>query len=123
MPAVAIIGASNNRAKYGNKAVRAYREAGWKVFPVNTHETIIETIPVFHYISDIKETIDRVALYVPPEVGLTLIPEIAQVKPRELYCNPGSESDALIAEARSRGLEPIVACAIIAIGKQPRNYH
>ena len=39
---VAVIGASTNRAKYGNRAVRAFRQRGYTVWPVNPHETTIE---------------------------------------------------------------------------------
>ena len=35
MKTVAIIGASSNRAKYGNKALRAYERQGYRVIPIN----------------------------------------------------------------------------------------
>lgn len=123
MPSVAIIGASSNRAKYGNKAVRAYQEAGWTVFPVNPNSPVIEGLPTYARLTDVSEHIDRVALYLPPIAGLTVLSDIAQVKPRELFFNPGSESEELIVQANALGLRPTLGCAIIAIGKQPSTYH
>ncbi len=73
-PTVAIIGASNDRSKYGNKAVRAFRDQGWKVFPVHPSLSEVEGIPAYPDLSAIPvEQLDRVSFYVPPAIGLKLI--------------------------------------------------
>lgn len=119
---VAIIGASNQRDKFGNKAVRAYVAHGHSVFPVNLRERIIEGLPVFRSILDIPAELDTTLVYVPPEVTLKLLPAIARKGPGALYLNPGSEDDAVIARASELGLKPILACSILAIGDRPSNY-
>jgi uncharacterized protein len=119
---VAIIGASNQRDKFGNKAVRAYVAHGHFVFPVNLRERIIEGLPVFRSILDIPAQLDTTLVYVPPEVTLKLLPAIARKGPGALYLNPGSEDDAVIARASELGLKPILACSILAIGDRPSNY-
>jgi len=119
MPSVAVIGASNDRTKYGNRAVRAYRRQGWTVYPVNLQAGDIEGLPAYQRIEDLPAGIDRYALYVPPAVGLTLLGAIAARRPGELFVNPGAESDALIAEAERLGLAPIQACSIVDIGERP----
>lgn len=119
---VAIIGASNQRDKFGNKAVRAYVAHGHSVFPVNLRERIIEGLPVFRSILDIPAQLDTTLVYVPPEVTLKLLPAIARKGPGALYLNPGSEDDAVIARASELGLKPILACSILAIGDRPSNY-
>jgi uncharacterized protein len=60
-----------------------------------------------------------VALYVPPKVGLMVIEDIAKKGVKELYFNPGTESDELIEKAQKLGLKPIQACSILAIGLKP----
>lgn len=119
---VAVIGASNNRAKFGNKAVRSYVAHGHRVFPVNLHEDRIEGLPVFRSIVDIPVDLDATLMYVPPDVTLSLLPEIARKGPGQLYLNPGSGDDAVIARATELGLEPVLACAVVAIGDSPANY-
>jgi len=63
--------------------------------------------------------VDRATLYVPPKVGLKIIGEIADKGVKELYVNPGAESDELVEKARELGLNPILACSILAIGLKP----
>ncbi len=117
---VAVVGASRDRGKYGNKAVRAYRDAGWRVFPVNPKEDEIEGIPCYARLADVPERIDRVSLYLPPRVGIGILPEIAAARPAEFFVNPGAEDDALLEKARALGLDPIQACSIVEIGGNPR---
>ena len=116
---VAVIGASNDRAKYGNKAVRAYLRNGFKVYPVNPKEETVEGLRTYRSILDIQTEVERATLYVPPKVGLKIIEEIAQKGVKELYVNPGAESDELVNKARKLGLNPILACSILAVGLDP----
>lgn len=119
-PTVAIIGASSDRKKFGNKAVRAFAEQGYQVFPINPKGGEIEGLKVYQTLSEVPvERLDRVSLYVPPRVRLALIEEIAAKGCDELWLNPGSESDELTAKARELGLEPIVACSIVGVGVSP----
>ena len=120
---VAVIGASRDPEKFGNKAVRAYRAHGHRVFPVNLHEKEIEGLPVFRSILDIPVALDTTLVYVPPAVTLRLLPDIAEKGPGRLFLNPGSEDDAVVARAAELGLDPIIACSIVAIGDSPANYH
>ena len=120
---VAVIGASNNHEKFGNKAVRAYLAHGHSVFPVNLRETTIEGLTAYRSILDIPVDLDMTLMYVPPEVTVRLLPAIARKGPGELYLNPGSEDDAVIARAAELGLKPILECSILAIGDRPSNYN
>jgi len=48
-----------------------------------------------------------------------MIDEIAAKSPKELFLNPGSESESLVDAAKERGLNPIQACSIVNIGLRP----
>src|SRR6185436_20502491 len=119
MATVAVIGASNAPHKYGNKAVRAYARQGWTVYPVNPNEQTVEGLKVYPTIADVPGPVDRVSMYVPPSVGITLLEAIKAKGSAELFLNPGSESDELVARAEALGLETIQACSIVDIGERP----
>ncbi len=116
---VAVIGASNDRRKFGNKAVRAFARQGYDVKPVNPNTATVEGLKAYASVADIPGTVDLVTMYVPPEIGERLLPAIASKRPAELWVNPGAESDALLAKAAELGLQPIVACSIIGAGENP----
>jgi uncharacterized protein len=122
-PTVALIGASADRSKFGNKAVRAFRDEGWDVFPINPSLSEVEGIRAYASLLDVPAgPIDRVSFYVPPSVGIKLLGEVAQKPVGEVWLNPGSESPELVARAKRLGLKVIQACSILAIGRQPSMY-
>jgi|SRR5947209_8294261 len=116
---VAVIGASSDRRKFGNRAVRAFQQQGYTVVPINPHETEVEGLKAYASVLDVPGLVDMASLYVPPEIGERVIEEIARKGIAEVWVNPGAESDALIARARALQIQPIVACSIVAIGQNP----
>ena len=119
MPTVAVIGASSDRSKWGNKSVRAFQKQGYTVYPVNPTESDIEGLPVYKSISEVPSRPDKITVYVRPQILLKLLPEIAAKGCDELWLNPGTESDSVLAEAERLNLNVIQACSIIAVGVSP----
>jgi len=119
---VAVIGASTDRSKYGNKSVRAHAKQGWRVFPVHPSATEIEGHAAYKSLAEIPESIHRVSLYLPPAIGIKILPEIVAAAPEEFFVNPGAESDELLTLARELGLKPIQACSIVEIGTSPMQF-
>jgi predicted CoA-binding protein len=116
---VAVIGASSDRRKFGNRAVRAFRQQGHTVVPINPHEAEIEGLKAYPSVLDVPGTIDMATMYVPPDVGEQVIADVARKQIKEVWLNPGAESDELVARAKALHLQPIVACSIMAIGENP----
>lgn len=119
MKTIAIIGASTNRAKFGNKAVRAFLQQGYTVYPVNLKEPSIEGLAVFKSIRDVPVRPQMISVYLPPPVLLKVLPDIAARGCDELWLNPGTEADEVLAEAERLGLNVIQACSIVGVGLSP----
>jgi uncharacterized protein len=119
MKTVAVIGASNDRRKFGNKAVRAFLNQGYTVYPVNLKETQIEGLQTFADIRQVPVRPHMISAYLPPETLLQVLPDIAARGCDELWLNPGTESDEVLAEAERLGLNVIQACSIVSIGESP----
>lgn len=116
---IAVIGASTDRSKYGNKAVRAYLRQGYTVYPVNPGADEVEGLKAYPSVRDLPETPDQATFYVPPEVGLKVIEDVAAAGIRRVWFNPGSESPELLRRAAELGLETVVACSILGVGEDP----
>ena len=116
---VAVVGASRDRHKFGNKAVRAFRDAGHTVIPVNPNETEVEGLRVYASVLDVPGPIDMATVYVQPDVAMRLLDEFERKQIPEVWLNPGADDDEVLAEARRRGLNVIAACSIIGAGPRP----
>jgi uncharacterized protein len=91
----------------------------YKVVPVNPNEAHVEGLKTYPSVLDVPDEIDMATFYVPPDIGEKVMPEVAIKRIREVWLNPGSESDKLIRLARSLGVEPMLACSILGIGENP----
>jgi predicted CoA-binding protein len=119
---VAVIGASNDRHKFGNKALRAFERQGYAVIPINPHERKVEGHKAYATVLDVPGPIDMATVYVQPDAGVNVMDQLAQKGVTEVWLNPGADSVEVVARARALGLNAIHACSIIAIGENPGNY-
>jgi predicted CoA-binding protein len=116
---VAVIGASSNRNKYGNKALRAFARQGYTVFAINPNEREVEGYRTYPSVLDVPGEIDMATLYVPGRIGVRVLDDIAQKGIGEVWLNPGADDDAVVDRARALGLNAIQACSIMGIGESP----
>ena len=119
---IAIIGASADRSKFGNKCVRAYRSKGFSVFPVNPKEKEIEGLKCYSRITEIHESLDIVSLYLPPDKIHMVASDILAKKPRIVYFNPGTENEELAKKFRDAGIDVREECSIRALGLSPASF-
>ena len=122
MSSIAIIGASPNRAKYGNKALRAYLERGDTVYPIHPVHQEVEGVKAYTSVLDVPGNIDTATFYVPPAVGLRVIEEVAQKGIKQVLLNPGAESEELMQRAADLGIQATVACSILIAGRSPAEF-
>ena len=119
---VAVIGASGNRNKYGNKALRAFAKQGYTVFAINPNETEVEGYKTYASVLDVPQPIDMATVYVQPEVGVRVMDDIAKKGIPEVWLNPGADEPEVVERARALGVRTIQACSIIGIGVSPGRY-
>jgi uncharacterized protein len=119
---VAVIGASSDRHKFGNRALRAFRHQGYTVVPINPNEAEVEGLKTYPSVLDVPGPIDMATFYVPPPIGERVIEEVARKGIGEVWLNPGADGDRVVSRARTLGIVPIIACSIIAIGENPYQF-
>jgi predicted CoA-binding protein len=119
---VAVIGASHRRHKYGNKALRAFARQGYTVIPINPNEREVEGYATYPSVLDVPGPIDMATVYVPEEVGIAVLDDIARKGIPEVWLNPGADEPAVVARAKELNLHVIQACSIMGIGESPGRY-
>ena len=116
---VAIVGASSNRNKFGNRALRAFERQGYQVLAINPNEPEIEGHKTYATVLDVPGPIDMATVYVPPAIGVKVMDQLAQKGVPEVWLNPGADGDEVVARAHALGLKTIQACSITGIGESP----
>ena len=92
---IALIGASNDRSKYGNKIYRDLRNKGYNVTPINPKEEKIEGDRAYTSIEEMKKLPDIANFVVPPPVAIKIAQNITNLGIKHLWFQPGSESKEL----------------------------
>ena len=114
----AVVGASRDRAKYGNKVLRAYLQNGRDVVAVNPNVDRIEGVPSYADLRSLPEPVDAVSIVTPPAVTGRVVDEAAELGIRHVWLQPGAESDPAIARAEGAAMDLIAGgpCVLVALG-------
>ena len=92
---IALVGASNNRQKFGNRIYRDLRSKGYHVIPVNPKDRQIEGDRAYASIGIMEELPDIVNFVVPPLIAMKVAQEAVELGIEHLWFQPGSESNEL----------------------------
>lgn len=114
----AVVGASKDRSKYGNKVLRAYQQAGKTVYPVHPKESEIEGETVYADLAALPESVDGISIITPPAVTESIVRQAVDAGIERVWMQPGAESDAAIQAAKDAGLHVIAGgpCLLVAVG-------
>ena len=122
MKTVAVVGASSNRDKFGNKALRAFARQGYNVIPINPTEAEVEGHKAYASVLDVPGPIDMATIYVPTSAGVRVMDDLAKKGIPEVWLNPGADDRQVVEKATQLGLKTVQQCSIIAIGDSPARY-
>jgi predicted CoA-binding protein len=116
--AFAVVGASPDRSKYGNKVLRCYIQKGLEAFPVNPNEEEVEGLACFPDLASLPEPVHGASIITQPWVTEQIVEQAALAGVRHLWMQPGAESERAIERARELGLELIAGgpCILVALG-------
>ena len=92
---IALVGASNDPTKYGNKILLDLVSKGYNVAPVNTKEDTIAGIKSYKNVLDLKESPSIINFVVPPSIGFQVTKELVENKFDNFWYQPGAESEKI----------------------------
>lgn len=114
----AVVGASKDRDKYGNKVLRAYVQNNRKVFPVNPNAEEVEGLTCYPDLASLPEPVHGISVITPPHVTETIVEHAAEAGIKHIWMQPGAESDKTVERARNLSMNCIAgeACVLVVLG-------
>lgn len=117
-PAFAVIGASKNRDKYGNKVLRCYLQHGHSVIPVNPNESEIEGVASVDSLDKLPDTVKSISIITPPDLTSKLVPLAIAKGVKNIWMQPGAESEEAVAFCNEHDINVIAdgSCILVVMG-------
>ena len=112
---VAIFGASEKEDRYANKAQQRLVNHGYPVLPISPSSKTVMGVTSVQKISDIKQPVDTVTLYVGPKILAEQISDLIKLKPRRVIFNPGTEDASMQQQLENAGIHTVEACTLVLL--------
>ena len=121
-PAFGVVGASPRRHKYGNKVLRCYQQNGRRAIPVNPHEPEVEGSACVASVLDLAEDVRSISVITPPPVTERVVDEAIRKGIRNVWMQPGAESERAVAACKAAGINVIAdgSCVLVVLGYRER---
>ena len=118
----AVAGASQDRAKYGNKVFRALVASGRTVYPLNPTAPEVEGHAAFASIADLPVVPESLSIVTPPSVTRQVIQKAIAAGVKNIWMQPGAEDDQACHAARKAGLKVIDdgSCVLVLLAIEAR---
>ena len=103
----AVVGASSDREKYGNKVLRAYQQHGHEVYPINPRADEIEGLKAYPSLAAVPVRLRAISIITPPKITEQVVKDAAAAGVKFVWMQPGAESPEAVQAAEDLGLEVI----------------
>ncbi|MFM8453887.1 MAG: CoA-binding protein [Gammaproteobacteria bacterium] len=118
----AVLGATGDRSKYGNKVLRCYlqhQKNNQRIYAINLRgSSRIENTPCFPSLSDLPEPVTSISIITPPKITEEIVKEAWAQKVQNIWMQPGAESEAAIEFCEKNNLNVIAGgpCILVELG-------
>ena len=119
----AVVGASSDRSKVGNRVLRAFLQAGREVYPVNPRTKDIEGLKCYPDLASLPTPVHGVSVITPPQIAESIVEEAAAQGVKNIWFQPGAESEEAVSRARGYGMNVISGgpCILVVLGYSERH--
>jgi predicted CoA-binding protein len=116
--AFAVVGASTNQDKYGNKVLRCYLQHGKKVYPINPRAEVIEGVRCYKSIQELPSNVKSISVITPPKITEQVVLEAKQKGIENIWMQPGAESPEAIQIAQNANINLLAGgiCILVVLG-------
>ncbi|MDA3904070.1 MAG: CoA-binding protein [Desulfuromusa sp.] len=117
-PVFAVVGASTNRDKYGNKVLRCFQQNERTVIPVHPKEVQIEAVDCVASVAELPADVQSISVITPPQITEKVVEQAAVKGIKNIWMQPGAESPAAVQYCEEQGLNVIAdgSCVLVVLG-------
>ena len=112
----AVVGANQDPQKYGNMIYRKLKQRGYRVYPVNPNYETVDGDKCYENLTSLPEVPEVLDMVVSPKYGMAVIDEAAALGINNIWLQPGAYNNELMDLIAKRGLTPVQACVLVALG-------
>ena len=114
----AVVGASVDRSKYGNKVLRCYQQHGREVYPINARAEEVEGLKAYPSLAALPVPVKAISVITPPAITEQVVRDAAAAGVTHIWMQPGAESDEAIRLAEAAGMAVIAGgpCLLVVLG-------
>nr|WP_319571987.1 CoA-binding protein [uncultured Draconibacterium sp.] len=109
-----VIGASENPARYSNKAILALRRNNHEVVALAKRKGLVDDVAIETTFPQ-NEDVHTVTLYVGPQHQPEYYSDIIRMKPQRVIFNPGTENPEFAEKLEANGIETEEACTLVLL--------
>jgi predicted CoA-binding protein len=114
---IAVVGASNDPAKYGNIIVNNLKAHGYVVLPVNPKEATIAGLPAYRSLAEVPKPVDIVDVVTPPPVTRKVLQEAAAAGVSLVWLQDGSFDDTVLEDVRAAPFRTVHHACIMVVAR------
>jgi len=114
----AVVGASIDRSKYGNKVLRCFQQHGREVYPINARAAEVEGLKAYPSLASLPVPVKAISVITPPAITEQVVQEAAAAGVTHIWMQPGAESNQAIRTAEALGMSVIAngPCLLVVLG-------
>jgi uncharacterized protein len=113
----AVVGASRDRSKIGTRVLQAYLQNQRPVYPVNPRAQEIEGQKTYPDLASLPTPVHGVSVITPPHIAESIVEQAASIGVKNIWFQPGAESERAIERAQGLGMNAIAGgpCILVVL--------
>jgi len=114
---VAVVGATDNPAKYGSVIYRDLKRKGYTVWPVNAHRETVDGDPAYATIADLPQHPTILNVVVPPAQTLGVLHQAKDLGLMNVWLQPGAEDPVSLTYLQENGFTYLANACIMVMSR------
>ena len=117
----AVVGASRDRNKYGNRVLRSYMQKNRAVFAVNPFAVEVEGLLAYPDLQSLPQTVHGISIITPPHITEQIVESAGELGIANIWMQPGAQSNVAVTLASEFRMNVIPGDACLLVVFESRD--